>query len=249
MVDEIRERYQRVLEEYLTLDTLLREVHNTRFRVCIFGSARIKPNDATYRLVLDLARRMAHGGIDIVTGGGPGLMEAANRGVHEARTGVSTSYGVTIELPTVAEMANKHLDVKSSHKRFSLRLDEFMRLTHAVIVAPGGIGTLLELSYVWQLLQVGLLEERPVVLLGRELWGGLVDWMNREMVRCGFVSPEDIDLVRVVDTPDEALQIVREAHARFLDAQAREVEGASPGELPPIPGDAAPPVPSGAPPA
>lgn len=249
MVDEIRERYQRVLEEYLTLDTLLREVHNTRFRVCIFGSARIKPNDATYRLVLDLARRMAHDSIDIVTGGGPGLMEAANRGVREARTGVSTSYGVTIELPSVAEMANKHLDVKSSHKRFSLRLDEFMRLTHAVIVAPGGIGTLLELSYVWQLLQVGLIEERPVVLLGKDLWGGLVDWMDREMVRCGFVSPEDMDLVRVVETPDEALQIVREAHARFLEEQARRAEGVRPGELPPIPGDAAPPVPSGAPPA
>lgn len=247
-MDEIRERYQRVLEEYLTLDTLLRSVENTHFRVCIFGSARIRPSDHTYRLVLNLARQLAYEGIDIVTGGGPGLMEAANRGVHEARTGVSTSYGVTIELPTLAEMANKHLDVKSSHKRFSLRLDEFMRLTHAVIVASGGIGTLLELAYVWQLLQVGLIEERPVVLLGKRLWGGLIDWMNREMVRCGFVSPEDMELVQVVDSPEEALEIVREAHQRFLDALAQRSEAGAPGEMPPA-GEAHPPLPSGAPPA
>ncbi|MBI3945871.1 MAG: LOG family protein [Armatimonadetes bacterium] len=233
MIDEIRERLQKVLEEYLTLDALLREVQNTRFRVCIFGSARIKPRDETYSLVRGLARRLARDGVDIVTGGGPGLMEAANRGVSEARSGESKSYGVTIELPAIAEVANKHLDIKSSHKRFSSRLDEFMRLTHAVIVAPGGIGTMLELMYVWQLLQVHLIEPRPVVLLGREMWGGLIDWMCQAMMARGFTSPEDLEHVRVVDTPDEAIQIIREAHRRFIGERVEVIPGPLPTGAPP----------------
>jgi uncharacterized protein (TIGR00730 family) len=246
-VDEIRDRLQHVLDEYLMLDAILREIQSTRFRVCIFGSARIQPSDQTYKLVRKLARQLAMDGIDIVTGGGPGLMEAANRGVREARTGLSMSYGVTIELPSLAEMANKHLDIKSSHKRFSSRLDEFMRLTHAVVVAPGGIGTLLELMYVWQLLQVGLIEKRPVVLLGQKLWGGLVEWIRREMLPCGFISPEDLEHVTVVDTLEETLALVRDAHKAFNEEHADTAaaalrEGGQPGP-PPVP------TPGGAPPA
>lgn len=247
MVDEIRARLQMVLDEYLALDAMLREAQSSHFRVCIFGSARIKPKDQTYTLVLNLARQLALDGIDIVTGGGPGLMEAANRGVWEARSGVSKSWGVTIELPTVAEVANKHLDIKSSHKRFSSRLDEFMRLTNAVIVAPGGIGTLLELSYVWQLIQVGLIEKRPVVLLDRTMWGGLIDWMCEVMLARGFISPEDLDHVQVVDTTGEALRIIREAHHRFT-TERREQESMPSPENAPLPATAAPtPLPTNTP--
>lgn len=215
--DEIRQRLSRVMEEYLRLDAQLREAENKHFRVCIFGSARLKPEDHTYQIVLKLARDLALEGVDIVTGGGPGLMEAANRGVRAARTRRSRSFGVTIDLPRVAEVANRHLDIKSSHKRFSSRLDEFMRLTHGVIVAPGGIGTMLELLYVWQLLQVGLIEERPLVLLDRERWGGLIEWMCDKMVACGYVGERDMDYIHMVSTPDEALEIMRDAHRRFQE--------------------------------
>src|SRR5947208_1938992 len=129
--------------------------------------------------------------IDIVTGGGPGLMEAANRAVQDARNEVSQSIGLPIQLPRAHELANKHLDIKSEHKRFSSRLDEFMRLSHAVIVAPGGIGTLLELTYVWQLIQVGMVEERPVVLLDHSHWDGLLAWMKTELLGRRFISPGD----------------------------------------------------------
>ncbi len=232
--NQIQQRLEKVIEEYLALDSWLREVQSDWFRVCIFGSARINPQDKTYGLVMELARNLAMDGIDIVTGGGPGLMEAANRGVREAHNEASRSYGVTIELPRVQEVANKHLDIKSSHKRFSSRLDEFMRLTHAVIVAPGGIGTLLEMMYVWQLLQVGLIEERPVVLLDRAQWGGLIDYIQETMVQRGFVSPEDMDHVHLVDTPDEALQIVRKAHQEFLKTRAQSGT-APPAGIPPLP--------------
>src|SRR5207248_2077268 len=133
-------------------------------------------------MVYETARLMADLNIDIVTGGGPGLMEAANRAVQDAHNELSKSIGLPIHLPRSQELANKHLDIKSEHKRFSSRLDEFMRMSHAVIVAPGGIGTLLELLYVWQLIQVGMIEERAVVLLDRSLWDGLLNWMQEQLL-------------------------------------------------------------------
>ena len=260
--EEVRQRLDAVLEEYLALDDWLRQMQNSHFRVCIFGSARIKPTAEAYHLVLHLARDLAMDGVDIVTGGGPGLMEAANRGVREAQTDLSRSYGVTIELPRIAEVPNKHLDIKSSHKRFSSRLDEFMRLTHAVIVAPGGIGTLLEMMYVWQLLQVGLIEGRPVVLLDRYHWGGLIDWICEKIVDGGFASAEDMAHVHTVDTPEEALTIIRESHRRFQEElAATDVSGAvppplplaggrvSPAGVPKLPSAKGAPEPRGAPPA
>src|SRR5439155_276471 len=181
-VQEVRERLQRLLEEYMEVEVELRKLEDTQFRVCIFGSARIRSQDPTYKEIYCLALELARLGMDIVTGGGPGLMEAANRGVQDARNGRSKSYGLPILLPRRDEVPNKHLDIKSEHKRFSSRLDEFMRLSGAVVVAPGGIGTLLELFYVWQLLQVGLLEKRPVILLGTPFWQGLLDWMREQQL-------------------------------------------------------------------
>src|SRR5438552_10732111 len=191
MIDDVRDRLRGLLDEYVALDAELRKLEDTEFRVCIFGSARIRPEDPVYQMVYRLARSLAKLGVDIVTGGGPGLMEAANRGVQEARNEQSKSYGLPIELPKRLEAPNKHLDIKSQHRRFSSRLDEFMRLSHAVIVAPGGIGTVLELMYVWQLIQVGMVEERTVVLLDRGFWDGLLAWMKaKQLGRC-FISPGD----------------------------------------------------------
>src|SRR5437870_7230291 len=113
MIEDIRQRLQEVLEQQYALDTELRRLENTEFRVCIFGSARIRPEDPTYQMVYRLAKSLGELGVDIVTGGGPGLMEAANRGVQAAKNERARSYGLPIELPRSFETPNKHLDIKS----------------------------------------------------------------------------------------------------------------------------------------
>src|SRR5262249_7654563 len=128
-------------------------------------------------------------------------------------------------IPSLAEVPNKHLDIKSQHKRFSSRLDEFIRLTHAVVVAPGGIGTLLELMYVWQLLQVGMLERRAVILLGGEFWGGLLSWMREQMLEKAFIGPHDFDFVRVVDDYKEAVALIKVELEHFQAAHVAAKNG------------------------
>jgi uncharacterized protein (TIGR00730 family) len=224
MIEDVRDRLKELLDEYVALDAELRKLEDTEFRVVIFGSARIRPEDPTYEMVYGLAKSLAELGVDIVTGGGPGLMEAANRGVQEARNEQSKSYGLPIELPRSVETPNKHLDIKSQHKRFSSRLDEFMRLSHAVIVAPGGIGTLLELMYVWQLLQVGMIEPRPVILLGRAFWSGLVAWMRDQQLQKGFIGAHDLDHVHLVDSPREVVKVIRAAVEDYRESHQLTVE-------------------------
>lgn len=227
-VEEVRKQIARTLEQYFTLEAELKQLEKDRFRVCIFGSARTRPEDPVYQTVHRLAVMLAGLNIDIVTGGGPGLMEAANRGVREAHNGLSQSIGLPIHLPRSQELANKHLDIKSEHQRFSSRLDEFMRLSHAVIVAPGGIGTLLELMYVWQLIQVGMIEPRAVILLDSSLWGGLLDWMKAEMASRRLVSPHDFDCLHCVDTPEEVLPYIKAELEKFRAQQQLNPAGAAP---------------------
>jgi len=158
------------------------------YRVAIFGSARIKEGDATYREVFDISKKLAEAGFDIVTGGGPGLMQAANAG-HRSVATTSHSIGLNIKLP-MEQQANKYLDIKEEFARFSDRLDTFMALSDVVIVATGGIGTLLELFYTWQLVQVKDLCETPIILFG-EMWGGLLDWLRNEVEGRGMFDAQD----------------------------------------------------------
>src|SRR5437763_9775289 len=188
---EARQRLRETIEEYVRLDAELRALENTNYRVCIFGSARVRPADPVYHSVFRLAQSLSERGIDVVTGGGPGLMEAANRGVSAAKRRRSKSYGLPIELPSLVEPPNRHLDFTGAHKRFSSRLDEFIRLSHAVVVAPGGIGTLLELMYVWQLLQLKAVEPRPMILLGRDYWQGLLTWIRTMPLEMRLIGSQD----------------------------------------------------------
>ena len=214
-----RERLHRLVDQYIQAEAEVRALEEGAFRVVIFGSARIQPRDKVYQMVYRIAHALAERGIDIVTGGGPGLMEAANRGVLDLVERESRSYGLPIDIPTLKEPANKHLDIKSSHRRFSSRLDEFMRLSNAVIVAPGGIGTLLELTYVWQLLQVGVTNDRPVIMLGREIWGGLLKWMDDALLSHGYISASDFRWITLVDTAQEVIELLTVAHERFMRSQ------------------------------
>lgn len=200
-----------VLEEQL-----LKLDDNRFYRACIFGSARIKPESKAYEEVRSLAKMLSHVGIDILTGGGPGLMEAANLGAKEGSvTGgtKSLSIGLSIQLEWEPE-ANKHLDIKRHHQRFSSRLDDFMRLSHAFIVTPGGIGTVLELFFTWQLIQVKHMPVKPIILMGRDFWEPLMKWMREVPLQRGLVSPSDFECMVIVDTPEEAFTAVRKDYDR-----------------------------------
>jgi uncharacterized protein (TIGR00730 family) len=216
---QARARLDTTLDRYCALHSELCQTENTNFRVCLFGSARIQENDPLYQTVFQLSRELAARGMDIVTGGGPGLMEAANAGVRAAEHQQSRSYGLTLDLPSLNEPPNPHLDIKRSHRLFSSRLDEFVRLSHAVVVAPGGIGTLLELVYVWQLLQIGMVEPRPVLLLGADFWRGLTQWINEIPAGNGFLSPCDMQLVQIVDSIEEVVAAIGLEQERLAEQE------------------------------
>ena len=185
------------------------------YRVSIFGSSRIRRGDPIYEEVKKLSTELARLGVDIVTGGGPGLMEAANAGAVEGQIeSKSRSFGLAIHLPT-EETANPFVDKVFRHRTFFSRLHHFIRLSSAFIVFPGGIGTALELFMVWQLLQVKHMKEHPLILVGT-MWPGLIDWMRATMVERGLVSPPDFDVIKVVGSSDEAIPIIRESHHRWL---------------------------------
>jgi uncharacterized protein (TIGR00730 family) len=188
------------------------------YRVAVFGSARLKKDDQEYSDVKRLAERLTELGCDIVTGGGPGLMEAANEGAALSRgTRKTRSFGLTIAIPY--EKANPYLDSVTAHRTFFSRLHHFVRMSQAFVIFPGGIGTTLELLMVWQLLQVGFMTERPVVLVG-DLWKGLLDWLRRDIVPRGLINEPDLDLVQSVETIAQAAAVI-ERHKSVFD-QARE---------------------------
>ncbi len=193
-----------------------KELNKEDFRVSIFGSARTKKDDELWKNVFELAKRIGEQKWDIVTGGGPGLMEAANAG-HSAGdpNNESDSIGLTIELPFEAH-ANKHLDLQKHFAHFSARLDHFMVLSNAVIITPGGIGTCLELFYTWQLTQVKHICPIPIILIG-EQWHRLIDWMREWPVANGLVSPGDLDNIYCVSSNEEIMQILEKVHEDYLE--------------------------------
>ena len=188
-----------------SLDSLVTEIGSDYYRVSIFGSARIKKNTDEYNQVYDLAKQLAENKADIVTGGGPGLMEAANLGAKNGNLNAK-SFGLHIDLP-FETAPNEHLDITFHHKKFSSRLDEFMRISHAVIVTPGGIGTILELLYAWQLIQVDHIQARPIILLG-DMWDGLINWMKLEPLKRSLINKSDFDNIKIVQNINDAITIL-----------------------------------------
>jgi uncharacterized protein (TIGR00730 family) len=218
----LTQRLQSLRERTILLEHELQHYTGDHFRVCIFGSARLRPNDEIYCLTKELAQQLGMAGVDVLTGGGPGLMEAANIGVREGQKISKTkskSFGITIELNKF-EPGSEHLDIKHHHKRFSSRLDDFMRLSNAVIIVHGGIGTLLELFFSWQLLQVGHMPERPIILVDSKFWQGLIDWMKDKLIANGLVSEGDLKWIHAVDTIEEVMAIVNREHQAFKELRA-----------------------------
>ena len=198
------------------LDSLVTEIGSDYYRVSIFGSARIKKNTSEYNQVYKLAKSLAQNKADIVTGGGPGLMEAANIGAKDGSPN-SKSFGLHIDLP-FETTPNEHLDITFHHKKFSSRLDEFMRISHAVVVTPGGIGTILELLYTWQLIQVDHITPRPIILLGN-IWGGLVYWMKSEPLKHNLINKSDFDNIETVQNINDVITILEPHIEKFYKSK------------------------------
>lgn len=196
------------------------------YRVSIFGSSRIRTGDPIYEEVKTLSAELARMGVDIVTGGGPGLMEAANAGAVEGQVeSHARSFGLAIHLPN-EEGANPFVNKVFRHRTFFSRLHHFVRLSSAFIVMPGGIGTALELFMVWQLLQVKHVTEHPLILVGT-MWTGLIDWIKGTMVERGLVGLSDLDAVSIVASSEEAIPIIRASYERFKQEKQNAESGRS----------------------
>jgi hypothetical protein len=200
--------------------TRLRRTTRQNYRVTIFGSARIETASPAYESVKVLAAELTRLGCDIMSGGGPGLMRAANEGAASVAPGeLDRSVGIRISLPFEQEV-NPFVGKVYDHSTFFSRLHHFMIVSDAFVVVPGGIGTLLELSIAWQLLQVRKLYNTPLILIGK-MWASLVDWARGHMLTEGseLVSAVDLSIPRCVNTVDEALSIIRDHRAEWLAAQ------------------------------
>ena len=187
--------------------TRIRPARNERYRVTIFGSARAKPGTIAYEETKRAAKELAAMGCDIITGGGPGLMQAANEGVDAA--GAAKSMGIRVDLPFEQEV-NPFVELAYEHKTFFTRLHHFVLASDAFIVAPGGIGTVLETMMIWQLLQVRHIEKTPLILVGK-LWPGLVEWVRDSMLsfETPLINVEDVDIPICVNNAEEAIDIIR----------------------------------------
>jgi uncharacterized protein (TIGR00730 family) len=196
--------------------TRIRPTRRERYRVTIFGSARAKPGTFAYEEVKRVAKVLAEMGCDIITGGGPGLMQAANEGASAAGTPErNRSVGIRVDLPFEQEV-NPFVEQAYEHKTFFTRLHQFVLMSDAFVVVPGGIGTVLELMMIWQLLQVKHMQDAPLILVGK-MWGGLVDWARTNLVNTSqpLASAPDLDIPRCVDTGDEAIELLRAHYARW----------------------------------
>jgi len=201
--------------------TRLRPTKRDRYRVTIFGSARVDPSHWIYSAVRDVAAELTRLDCDVVTGGGPGLMQAANEGAALGRAagGAQKSVGIRVELPFEQDV-NAFVTDAYEHKSFFTRLHHFVLVSDAFIVCPGGIGTVLETFMVWQLLQVRHLHETPLLLAGR-FWEGLLDWAREQMLRpdVPLVSPADLDIPRILTDGPSIVQAVRDHHAAWKARQ------------------------------
>lgn len=170
----------------------------------IFGSARTKPDHPDYALAEKAARLIVDRGYAVITGGGPGVMEAANKGAHEAG---GVSVGLGIELPFEQGM-NQYVDLGVNFRYFFARKTMFVKYASGFIVLPGGFGTFDELFEALTLVQTHKITEFPIVLVGSDYWGGLIDWLRNSVAERGLINPNDINLFHIVDTAEEAVQIV-----------------------------------------
>ncbi len=211
------------LWEVVNALTRLRRTTRQNYRVTIFGSARLQPASVAYEGVKKLAAELTKMGCDIISGGGPGIMQAANEGAFSVDPkALHRSVGIRVELP-FEQQINPFVGLAYEHRTFFSRLHHFMIASDAFVVVPGGIGTLLELSLAWQLLQVRKLYNTPLILVGK-MWADLVEWGRKNMLRKGSELATEIDFTipHCVNTIDETLKLIRSNRKAWLAAQKKK---------------------------
>ncbi|MCO5972042.1 LOG family protein [Actinoallomurus soli] len=206
-------RVLRIQAEFVEGFGLLAELPRA---VSVFGSARTKPGSEEYELAERIGTLLVDAGYAVITGGGPGIMEAANKGADEAG---GLSVGLGIELPFEQKL-NDHIDVGVEFRYFFVRKTMFVKYSQAFVVLPGGFGTLDELFEAVTLVQTKKITRFPIVLVGTDFWGGLVQWIKDQMLPAGKISPEDLELISVTDDPAEVVERIRRAH----ETQERQLE-------------------------
>ncbi len=211
-------RVMRIMGEFVEGFDALAELETA---VTIFGSARTKPGDELYETAVAVAKTLGEAGFNIITGGGPGIMEAGNKG---ARLAGVHSVGLNIELPFEQHL-NPYVDLSIDFRYFFARKVMLVKYAQAFVIFPGGFGTMDELFEALTLIQTGKVQNFPVVLFGTRYWGGLIDWLKSSMLADGKISPEDLDLLILTDSAEEARDaIVRSLQDR--DWRLRQEEGA-----------------------
>jgi len=200
-----------IMAEFIEATEHLSEL---RPAVSVFGSARIKPGHPDYVKGVEIARRLSDAGLAVISGGGPGIMEAANKGAFE---GKSLSVGLNIELPR-EQVSNIWQDVSISFRHFFARKVAFVKYADAYVVLPGGFGTLDEMTEVLTLIQTGKTRRIPVILVGTAFWSGLLDWFRNTLLKDGMISPEDMDIVQLIDEPENVVAAI------FAFYEERELE-------------------------
>lgn len=190
-----------IMAEFVGATEKLKEITPA---VSIFGSARTKPDHPYYKLTEEIARLLSDSGFSVISGGGPGVMEAANRG---AFAGIGPSVGLNIELP-FEQSGNPYQDINLTFKYFFMRKVMFVKYASAYIVMPGGFGTLDELMEAITLVQTGKSRKIPIILVGTEFWAGLIDWLKNTLIAEGMASPEDMLLIQSIDDPKQIVETI-----------------------------------------
>ena len=195
-------RLFKILAELVDGFEMLAEVYPA---VTIFGSARVRPGDEIYERTVTIARKLAENGFNIITGGGPGIMEAGNKGAQE---GGATSVGLNIVLPMEQE-PNSYADIKLNFQYFFVRKVMFVKYAMSYVIFPGGFGTMDELFEALTLIQTDKLKPFPVILIGSSYWAGLLEWIDDTMLESGMILPEDRSIFTLVDSPKDAVEIIK----------------------------------------
>jgi uncharacterized protein (TIGR00730 family) len=195
-------RMFRILAEFVDGFDTLSQIHPA---VSMFGSARVKPGEPNYELAVRIAHLLVENGFSVISGGGPGIMEAANKGAAEAG---GKSIGLNIQLP-YEQKPNPFANVRLNFRYFFIRKVMFVKYAVAYVILPGGFGTLDELTEAITLIQTKRIKPFPVILVNRSYWKGLLDWMRKVVCSECMISPEDMDLLQVMDEPEEVIKAIK----------------------------------------